>query len=54
MDYDAATKRGGANGSVRLAQELNRTPNKGIETAVRFCGELINFTTFFDGKFSTY
>ncbi|KNA18404.1 hypothetical protein SOVF_070820 [Spinacia oleracea] len=37
VDYDAATKRGGANGSVRLAQELNRTPNKGIETAVRFC-----------------
>lgn len=36
VNYDAATNKGGANGSVRLTQELNRNPNKGIENGVKF------------------
>lgn len=39
-NYDATTKRGGANGSVRFTQELSRPPNKGIENAVRFCEQI--------------
>lgn len=36
-NYDARAKRGGANGSVRFTQELNRPVNKGMENAIRLC-----------------
>lgn len=36
-NYNATTKQGGANGSVRFTQELNRPANKGMENAVKFC-----------------
>ncbi|CAO2831338.1 unnamed protein product [Amaranthus hypochondriacus] len=36
-NYDARARKGGANGSVRFTQELNRPPNKGMENAIRLC-----------------
>ena len=38
--YDAETKTGGPNGSIRTTEELNRYENKGLGKAVEFCGEL--------------
>ncbi|EOA18809.1 hypothetical protein CARUB_v10007422mg [Capsella rubella] len=38
--YDAKKKTGGANGSIRFKEELNRPHNKGLEKAVAFCEEV--------------
>nr|XP_025651692.2 probable L-ascorbate peroxidase 4, peroxisomal isoform X2 [Arachis hypogaea]XP_025698343.2 probable L-ascorbate peroxidase 4, peroxisomal isoform X2 [Arachis hypogaea] len=38
--YDAKTRTGGANGSIRNQQELNHQANRGLETAVQFCEEV--------------
>ncbi|MED6108457.1 L-ascorbate peroxidase 3 [Stylosanthes scabra] len=38
--YDAKTRTGGANGSIRNQQELNHEANRGLETAVQFCEEV--------------
>ncbi|XP_022950950.1 L-ascorbate peroxidase 3 isoform X1 [Cucurbita moschata] len=35
--YDAKTKTGGPNGSIRFMNELNHTANKGLKIAVDFC-----------------
>ncbi|KAL0543433.1 hypothetical protein IC582_018529 [Cucumis melo] len=35
--YDAKTKTGGPNGSIRFMKELNHTANKGLKIAVDFC-----------------
>ncbi|RVX16759.1 putative L-ascorbate peroxidase 3, peroxisomal [Vitis vinifera] len=35
--YDALTKTGGPNGSIRNPQELNHSANRGLETAVDLC-----------------
>lgn len=37
--YDAKTKTGGPNGSIRFMNELNHTANKGLKIAVDFCGK---------------
>lgn len=37
--YDAKTKTGGADGSIRNQKELNHKANDGIKVAVDFCGE---------------
>lgn len=37
--YDAKTRTGGPNGSIRNQQELNHDANKGLKTAVELCGE---------------
>jgi len=37
--YDVKTGTGGPNGSIRNAPELNHAANKGLQTAVLFCGE---------------
>lgn len=39
--YDAKTKTGGPNGSIRNPEELKHTANAGLENAVKFCGELL-------------
>ncbi|RVX16744.1 Retrovirus-related Pol polyprotein from transposon TNT 1-94 [Vitis vinifera] len=36
--YDALTKTGGPNGSIRNPQELNHSANRGLKTAVDLCG----------------
>ncbi|KAK7307470.1 hypothetical protein VNO77_40570 [Canavalia gladiata] len=38
--YDVKTRTGGPNGSIRNAQELNHSANKGLKTAVEFCEEV--------------
>ncbi|XP_020217105.1 L-ascorbate peroxidase 3 [Cajanus cajan] len=38
--YDAKTKTGGPNGSIRTEEELNHAANKGLRTAVEFCEEV--------------
>ncbi|MED6211907.1 L-ascorbate peroxidase 3 [Stylosanthes scabra] len=38
--YDAKTRTGGPNGSIRNQQELNHEANRGLETAVQFCEEV--------------
>jgi L-ascorbate peroxidase len=37
--YDAKTRTGGPNGSIRNQQELNHAANKGLKTAVELCGQ---------------
>lgn len=39
--YDAKTKTGGPNGSIRNQEELKHNANAGLENAVKFCGELL-------------
>ncbi|MCI10644.1 L-ascorbate peroxidase peroxisomal-like, partial [Trifolium medium] len=36
--YDAKTRTGGPNGSIRNQLELNHAANKGLKTAVELCG----------------
>ena len=36
--YDAKTKTGGANGSIRTEKESNHGANAGIHIALGFCG----------------
>jgi len=45
--YDAKSRRGGPNGSIRLriGQELKHEANKGLEKAVQYCGQF-NFFFF--------
>lgn len=38
--YDAKTKTGGPDGSIRLNQELNHSANNGLQTAVELCEEI--------------
>ncbi|XP_004512151.1 L-ascorbate peroxidase 3-like [Cicer arietinum] len=38
--YDAKTRTGGPNGSIRNQQELNHDANKGLKTAVELCEEV--------------
>ncbi|KAL6345280.1 hypothetical protein AAG906_015763 [Vitis piasezkii] len=38
--YDALTKTGGPNGSIRNPQELNHSANRGLKTAVDLCEEV--------------
>lgn len=38
--YDAKTRTGGPNGSIRNQQELNHAANKGLKTAVELCEEV--------------
>ncbi|KAK7252978.1 hypothetical protein RIF29_37318 [Crotalaria pallida] len=38
--YDVKTRTGGPNGSIRNAQELNHSANKGLQKAVEFCEEV--------------
>ncbi|KAK7309372.1 hypothetical protein RJT34_06037 [Clitoria ternatea] len=38
--YDAKTRTGGPNGSIRNKHELNHNANKGLEKAVEFCEEV--------------
>ncbi|CAL0314483.1 unnamed protein product [Lupinus luteus] len=38
--YDAKTRTGGPNGSIRNVEELNHTANKGLQKAVEFCEEV--------------
>lgn len=44
--YDAKTKTGGPDGSIRFMDELNHTANKGLKIAVDFCGELLLMSFF--------
>lgn len=37
--YNAETKTGGANGSIRNEHELGHGANSGLKIAVNFCGE---------------
>ncbi|KAK6922570.1 hem peroxidase [Dillenia turbinata] len=39
--YDAKTKTGGPNGSIRNEEECKRDENKGFEKAIEFCGEVM-------------
>ncbi|CAN1226794.1 L-ascorbate peroxidase 3 [Linum perenne] len=41
--YDARTRTGGPNGSIRHRNELSRVANSGINVAVDFCGQLADF-----------
>jgi hypothetical protein len=41
--YDAKSKTGGPNGSIRTEDELKHSANAGLEIAVRLCGELCLF-----------
>jgi hypothetical protein len=36
--YDATTKTGGANGSIRNEEELNHGANNGLKIAIALCG----------------
>lgn len=38
--YDALTKTGGPNGSIRNRKELQHSANRGLEEAVELCGEI--------------
>lgn len=41
--YDARTKTGGPNGSIRNEIELKHGANKGLKIAIDFCGEVFTF-----------
>lgn len=43
--YDAKTKTGGPNGSIRNKKEYEQAANRGLETAINFCGN-INLPAF--------
>lgn len=41
--YDAKTKTGGPNGSIRNEEEYTHGANSGLKKAVDFCGMFISF-----------
>lgn len=45
--YDAKTKTGGPNGSIRNRRELKHEANAGLDIAVKFCGQLFASLCFF-------
>lgn len=45
--YDAKTKTGGPNGSIRNEREMNHSANNGLRLAVQLCG-LFSYIFLFD------
>ena len=39
--YDAKTKTGGPNGSIRNVEEYKQDANKGLKIAIDLCGEFL-------------
>lgn len=39
--YDAKSKTGGPNGSIRNEKELNHSSNNGLKIAIDLCGEFL-------------
>lgn len=39
--YDASTKTGGPNGSIRNEEECSHGANSGLKKAIEFCGKLL-------------
>ena len=51
--YDAITKTGGPNGSIRNQEELNHSANMGLDKAVKLCGEIsVHYSNLFIFSFS--
>lgn len=46
--YDAKTKTGGPNGSIRHDSELKHGANTGLNIAIEICGEISVFSGFPD------
>lgn len=44
--YDARTKTGGPNGSIRHEAELKHSSNNGLKIAVDFCGGLLRLSIY--------
>lgn len=47
--YDAKTKTGGPDGSIRNEHELKHSANNGLKIAVDFCGEFSFLLFYFTG-----